>query len=502
MTENPNLVAGDAEGNPLEDQDHLVNGRVPGKGSGLFTENAEGAVTPANGQPLSVEHLQNNISFLDPNATRADWQDELDTLGNNGGGLAVPRRGTYQCEDLAIPSNVTLDPLAYLGAKFTLPDNPSDTPQPVIRTKEGAENVTIRNIEVDGRESEFRDLYGSNRGHGIAVAGDGSGNFRPTNCVVESCYAHDTIRTNVAVAADESTFRDLKLENAATDHWLYIAHGSNNHVKNIEGSGFCKTGGIIVGGNGSKTLDNKIETVHAHNTTTTPENAQPKHVVEFRTPSATGDRGNTTLRDVTVENPHADGLGILAQTGHKAEIDSVYYTGPFDQTGLIDLRSDGSRASELDIRVTDTTTSGNQLIRLTANSEVENVRLREPNTSAFKGVYLQGDGASAQDLDISTGGAAVETYTPSGAEIMVDIRELNTDNSTRISMNGDTGSTYFTDGCMIPQRLASISSTFLYDGFQGFSDGGTGDSTKGPAFWDGGAGNWVSEVDGSTWTPA
>lgn len=55
MTERPNLVAGDEDGTPLEDQDHLVNGRVPGKGSGLWTEDGDGAVTPASDQPLSVE---------------------------------------------------------------------------------------------------------------------------------------------------------------------------------------------------------------------------------------------------------------------------------------------------------------------------------------------------------------------------------------------------------------------------------------------------------------
>lgn len=69
MAEQPNLVAGDAEGNPLEDQDHLVNGRVPGKGSGLFTENAEGAVTPVDGKPFSTGEIGNGgspVNFTDP----------------------------------------------------------------------------------------------------------------------------------------------------------------------------------------------------------------------------------------------------------------------------------------------------------------------------------------------------------------------------------------------------------------------------------------------------
>jgi len=65
MTERPNLVAGDAEGTPLEDTDHLVNGRVPGKGSGYFTETADGAVTPTEERPISVEE-----SFSDATVER------------------------------------------------------------------------------------------------------------------------------------------------------------------------------------------------------------------------------------------------------------------------------------------------------------------------------------------------------------------------------------------------------------------------------------------------
>lgn len=57
MSQNPDLVAGDSDGTPKAGVDHLVNGRVPGQGSGLFEESAEGVVAPINDKPVRVPEL-------------------------------------------------------------------------------------------------------------------------------------------------------------------------------------------------------------------------------------------------------------------------------------------------------------------------------------------------------------------------------------------------------------------------------------------------------------
>jgi len=93
MTERPNLVAGDAEGNPLEDTDHLVNGRVPGQGSGFWTDNESGELEPANGEPVDVPALRTDDQTINQSVT---WPDGSTTATSPSGGTeSEPRPSAY-----------------------------------------------------------------------------------------------------------------------------------------------------------------------------------------------------------------------------------------------------------------------------------------------------------------------------------------------------------------------------------------------------------------------
>lgn len=451
-------------------------------------------------ESVTTEVLNNNISFLNPDFSQSDWQAELDRLKADGGGLAVPLPGTYVVEDLTVPSNVTLDPLTYLGATFKLPDN-ADGSLPVLRVEAGGQNATIRNVEVDGNEAQNSGEYGTvGLAHGIHVGPSAIGNDdRPSDCRVESVYVHDTLRSCVNIAGEDNELEDARLHNAATDHHLYISHGKGNTAEGLRCSGFANTGCIVVGGNDTSTDGTTLRDVRVTSLAQTPESKNPRNAIELREPDS-GTTAETTVENVTLDNPGAGGAGILNKPNHPATIEDVEYTGEFDfSPGVIDTRSEGTVVSKADVTVTGTTQSSTRAVELKgANSTARDVRVREPNTSVVVGVYMGADGATADTLDISTGGPAVEAYT-SGTDRTIGIWRLDTDNSSRVSLNGDTGSLYLADGCMIPQRASDISTSRLYDGYEAFNDGGGG-NTKGPAFWEDSASNWVSEVDGTTWT--
>lgn len=346
---------------------------IPLAGCSEDTDNESPAVTPTQSpdstptetlkteeDDLSWEEISNVQIETDDEVTRAlavefdeviiedvnvqsAIQKAIDGVGF--GGTVEIMAGTYYIEDspLRISEGVTLLGQGPGETVFKLPNGVHQDAHSILEVTSGADDVTIRDLEIDGNEANNRDIEpfpDSPHSHGLLIHESRDG-VKPKRTTVENIYIHDTIRSNIVLAGIDCTIDTAKLANSATDHWLYLARAEQCSVNNIRASGFAREG-IVFSTSGHKAVDNTISDLVIEDAKRTPfdeavgrENLDaiaPLGPIVFR-PDGEG-RGNI-IRDVEIRPPEDDISHMVRVNQPDAKIEGLTITGPVGYTHAV-----------------------------------------------------------------------------------------------------------------------------------------------------------------------
>jgi hypothetical protein len=154
-------------------------------------------------------------AFSDEEATTV-IQQAIDALD---AGAILVKQGEYRVgpEEIRLDSNVRLvgegRGATTLKLKGGINGRRGEIRSSILHVGETVSNVTIANLEIDGNESNNRDVPPypmSPHHHGIVIHGSGSQvpeDRKPSNVAVRNVSVHDTVRSNVVLAG-----RDCVLE--------------------------------------------------------------------------------------------------------------------------------------------------------------------------------------------------------------------------------------------------------------------------------------------------
>lgn len=298
--------------------------------------------------------------------------------------------------------------------------------RPIVALQEGTTQSTLRDIEINGNESENRDIArypDSPPGHGLIVNGERN--------TVEDVYVHDTIRSNIVVNGERCELSSLRLKNSTTDHWLYITDGDNCTVEDVHASGFSRTGGIVFGVGERTCRNNTVSNVTIEKADTTP--AYEKDQVEFQnlgqyyplqaiTYRSGPNVSNNTVEDITIRTPQHEAGHTIHMLHPGATLRALTYEGPvglFPEFLTIGTRKGGAPGAVVDdvtIRVTDTVDRGANITPVieshSSDATLQAVDIHNALGSNVRGIAFDGehrpvDSNLAKDVRIESGGHAV-----------------------------------------------------------------------------------------------
>lgn len=278
------------------------------------------------------------------------------------GGTVLLRQGEYRIgeHELQLRSHVHLigegSGATILKLKDGINGRRGETRTTVITVKEGVEHASIRNLEIDGNESGNREVPPypmSPHHHGIMIHGSSPKvpeDRKPAYITVEDVYVHDTVRSNVVLAGRNCRLKNLRLENSATDHWLYMGGATNCVVDGLFLGGFARTDGVVLGTDGRRCTGNTITNVKISGIRETPyQNDQPEgfdgrypSLAFSLRPGEAGLRGDNTIENVDVNIPNAKAGQTMSIRHPDTTVTDLTYHGPFNEKGILDVGSAGT----------------------------------------------------------------------------------------------------------------------------------------------------------------
>lgn len=308
----------------------------------------------------------------------------------------------------------------------------------IINVGGGTSDVTIADMELDGNESNNRDVPPypmSPQTHGIYIHGSGPRvpeDRKPSNVVVRNVSVHDTIRSNIVLAGRECVLEDVWLANSATDHWLYMAGASHCTVRGLHASGFARAEGIVLGvgqrhcfGNtlSDVTISDISETPYANDEPSGLGGRYPVRSIIFRPPRPDGSQDNT-LRDVDIRLPDAPVGQTISVHQPNTRVRGLTYRGPAGTGGIVHFgrRARGSALREASFDVGDAEgIDGQPVVGIAADSATAaQVVIEDDRTTANPAVRVVTpeepiSGVTLRDVAVTASGAALDVRT--GAEI-------------------------------------------------------------------------------------
>lgn len=311
----------DGQNNP--DSSELGEIRITNQGDGVVAKNAE------SGEVLFEE-----------NKAGVGIQAAIDEIDD--GGTVVIEQGTYVVnKTVLLESDMSLIGSGANKPVLKLADGLNENAVSVLRVGVGVTDATIRNLEIDGNESNNREIEPfpeSPHSHGLIIHGNGEGE-KPKRITVNDVYSHDAVRSNVVLGGVNCTLKNLELENAATDHWLYLARAESCELSNIDASGFTRGGGIVFGTPGYQCSQNTVSDVIISDAKKPPhatleDDKQisrdwPLPVCVFR---SDGDGYENTLKNIQIEEPADDLSHRVVVTQPETTIENLDFTGPVGYT--------------------------------------------------------------------------------------------------------------------------------------------------------------------------
>lgn len=364
--------------------------------------------TPTAEQDVSTVHIQQDEGVVrgvsaesefivseDVNAQRA-IQEAIRAVGP--GGTVNVASGTYLIEDrsVRVTTGVTLVGQGPGETIFKLPDGLHQDAHTVVDVKSGDDDVSIRNIEIDGNEANNREIQPfpeAPSSHGLLIHESHEG-IKPERTTVENVYIHDTIRSNIVLGGIECRINSAVLANSAVDHWLYFTRAERCTAQNIRASGFSREG-IVFSTPGHTAVDNTVSGLVIENARRTPfdeaagrdnlEAIAPLSPIVFR-PDGEG-RGNT-IKNVEIRPPEDDLSHRIRVLQPETTIEGLTITGPVGYTPnvievgnpAIDGSIEGTTISDvtLDVKTVNTRFPGYALIDVyRSDIVIEGVSVRE-----------------------------------------------------------------------------------------------------------------------------
>ncbi len=331
----------------------------------------------------------------DTNARRA-IQEAIQTVGP--GGTVDVTGGTYLIEDrpVRVTERVTLAGRGPGQTVFTLPDGLHQEAHTVVAVRSGDDDVTIRDLEIDGNEANNREIEpfpDAPHSHGLTIHESREG-VKPKRATVENVHVHDTIRSNIVLGGIECTIDSAVLANSAVDHWLYFARAERCTARNIRASGFAREG-VVFSTPGYTAVDNTVSGLVIENARRTPfdeaagrENLEaiaPLSPIVFR-PDGEG-RGNT-IKNVEIRPPQDDLSHRVRVQQPETTIEGLTITGPVGYTPNVievgnpatDVSVEGTTISDvkLDVETAKTLFPGHALFDIhKSDVEIEGVSVPE-----------------------------------------------------------------------------------------------------------------------------
>lgn len=299
----------------------------------------------------------------------------------------------------------------------------------VIHVDRGVERASIANLEIDGNESNNRDVPpypDSPHSHGISIEGGPASmpaDEKPARVSVRNVYVHDTIRSNVVVTGRHCELENLWLANSATDHWLYVAGGENCELRGVHASGFARASGVVFGVGERPARHNVLSGLVVEDATTTPYQNDEPDGLAGRYPVAavvlrrsSGNAHHNALRDVRI-HPSSTGDGhSLDVFQPDTSIQRVSYRGGVPAGGVVEVRPSAVGTTVRDATF-DVRSDGDWPVCRSRSADVtfENVRITADRSGSVRGFDLNGtaravDRNTIRDARVETGGAALGAF--------------------------------------------------------------------------------------------
>jgi len=202
------------------------------------------------------------------------------------------------------------------------------------------------------------------------------------------------------------------------------------------------------------------------------------------------------LRDINLE--YADsgtGQNIQLQAPTKL-IDLSYHGAGSDNNDPIDIRTDEQHIIRPDMTLT--AGSKNAFINPRGHDDiyVERPDLTDNSGAGTHGVLMYQPGQRVDNLTVTD---PITDITGSLIRINIDTEKVQMNvRGVEPSEIGGFGPFNYAGGVMLPQDVTTLDSAWLYDQRLNVNDGSTG--TAGPAYYDSGNSQWVSVVDGTTFS--
>lgn len=450
---------------------------------------------------LDADEISNTIEFASPSDNAPGIQSAIDNVSAKGGGTVIPKPGTYSIsslsEEIQIPSNVTVDALSLGSATVKIGNDIGDVPH-VFRFKPGASNAALKNVIVDGNESNNRTNYGNtfNSKSGIAFSDANDGEAWCSNCLVENVISKNTIRDNIVFEKSEDcTVRNVYLENSLEDHLMYLARCRRNHIENVYATGYAKGSIIAIGTGSQEVVNNTLENIRIENPVkTTPSGHTVNHGINIR--ADTNAYGNSIDRYLYTDDDSNPTTQVISVGQKDTTLKNISANGEFDATDYqywfeVTSGATGSTIENLNLELENASLNNGYFVGILAdNISVNDVELKEPNTARTRGYNIK-DGATNVSISSSNYDSGKGTL----ARVVGDttaVRQLAIVNSPDGTIDA-SGTVTYQSGSSFPQDVTNITSP--YTGYQAYNDGTTG--TEGPCHYTSG-GSWVSDVDGTT----
>lgn len=296
------------------------------------------------------------------------------TIDGLSGGTIYIKRGVYEVgpREIALRSNVRLvgDGIGatILKLRDGIDGRRGERRSSVLTVGETVSNVTIADLEIDGNESGNRGVPPyplSPHHHGILIHGSGPQvpeDRKPSNVMVRNVYVHDTVRSNIVLAGRNCTIENVRLENSATDHWLYLAGATNCEIRGVHASGFARAEGIVFGVGRRQCRGNLLSDLFISGITETPyQNDEPAglggrypvRTIVFR-PSG-GNAFDNTVTNAVVSLPDAPVGQYFAVVQPNTRLENLRYRGPIGAGGIVQVnpRATGTTVQNAAIRLSE-----------------------------------------------------------------------------------------------------------------------------------------------------
>lgn len=307
-----------------------------------FSQPKSFIVYKRDGEVKALDGRSQQERFSDTDA-RTVIQSAIDAL--ESGGTVFIRSGTYLIGPESIrPRSGTQIVGEGRGATILkVKDGLNDAADDfhVIHVADYVANVTIRDLEIDGNESNNRDISPypeSPFSHGIRIEPDESElpprEAKPSNITVKNVYIHDTIRSNIGVTGRNCELHQLWLENSATDHWLYAAGAEGCTIDGVHASGFARTEGIVFGVGERPVSNNKLANVVIEDIEQTPIQNEPGGIAgRYPVRSAIirpsgGNAYSNTIENLGIDVSGAEFGQHIGIHGRNTLISDLRYRGP------------------------------------------------------------------------------------------------------------------------------------------------------------------------------